>query len=86
MAHFLPSSESTEIGKQCFNPCKGEQDAPKRPPPIGLVSHKVSPGKVGGECFQDRVVKKDEILNRLVSSFPKPLHGEEASHRCQMRD
>ena len=69
MVHYLPSSESTEIGKQGFNPCKGQQDAPKRPPPIGLVSHKVSPCKVGGECFQDRIIKQDEVLNRSVSSF-----------------
>ena len=67
MVHHLPSSESTQIGEQGFNPCKGEQNAPKRPPPVGLVSHKISPGKVGGECFQDRVVKKDEVLNKFVS-------------------
>ena len=69
MVHYSPSSESTEIGEQSLNPCKGEQNAPKRPPPVGLVSHKVSPGKVGGECFQDPPVKEDEVLNRFVSSF-----------------
>ena len=47
MVHYLPSSESTEIGEQSFNPCEGEQYASKRPPPVGLVSHKVRPGKVG---------------------------------------
>ena len=69
MDHYLPSSESPEIGEQSFNTCEGEQNAPKRPPPVGLVSHKVSPGKVGGECFQDPIVKEDEVLNRFVSSF-----------------
>ena len=47
MVHYPPSSESTEIGEQRFNPCEGEQNTAKGSPPVGLVSHKVRPGKVG---------------------------------------